>query len=85
MTGLLSFSLVRESSLFLFLGGGLGFSLVIVEFSFSSIKGFPVKGLPVLSTEFEESVESSVGSGLASGPKTCKKSWRLPNLPLVIT
>lgn len=75
VTGLPSFSLAPDSSLFLFLGGGFGFSLVIVELSFSSRKGFPV-----LSTELEESVEFSEVSGLGSGPKTYEKNHRLPSI-----
>lgn len=69
VTGLLSFSLVPDSSLFLFLGGGFGFSLVTGELSFSSMKGFPV-----LSTELKESVESSEPSGLGSGPKIWERN-----------
>ena len=64
VTGLPSLSLVPVSSLFLFLGGGFGFSLVIGELSFSSMKGFPV-----FSTELKESVEFSEPSGLGSAPK----------------
>jgi len=63
VTGLPSLSLVPVSSLFLFFGGGFGFSLAIGELSFSSMKGFPV-----LSTELKVSVEFSEPSGL-SGPK----------------
>ena len=78
VTGLPSFSLVPVSSLFLFLGGGFGFSLVIGELSFSSMKGFPV-----LSTELEESVEFSEPSGLGSGPKIWEKSHRLLSITLL--
>ena len=79
VVGLPSFSLVPDSSLFLFLGGGFGFSLVIGgELSFSSMKGFPV-----LSTELTESVEFSEPSGLGSGPKICEKNNRLPSIVLL--
>lgn len=54
VAGLPSLSLAPVSSLSLFLGGGFGFSLVIGELSFSSMKGFPV-----LSTELKDSVEFS--------------------------
>ena len=73
VTVLPSFNLALDSSLFLFFGGGFGFSLTIVEFSFSLMKGFPA-----FSTEFgDESVESV--SGLGSGPKICEKKHIILN------
>ena len=71
-TFLLSFSFVVESSLFLFLGGGLGLLLVMLseEISGSSSKN----GFVLMVTEFElrELFELLPLSGL-SGPKICQK------------
>ena len=72
VTFLLSFSFVVESSLFLFLGGGLGLLLVMLseEISGSSSKN----GFVLMVTEFElrELLELLPLSGL-SGPKICQK------------
>ena len=72
VTFLLSFSFVVESSLFLFLGGGLGLLLVMLseEISGSSSKN----GFVLMVTEFElrELFELLPLSGL-SGPKICHK------------
>ena len=69
MTFLLSFSLVPDSSLFFFFGGGFGFgSLAFDEFSGSSFK----KGLVLIATEFAVLGESLTLSGLSS-PNTCGK------------
>ena len=66
VTFLLSFSFVPESSLFLFLGGGFGFSYVFEELSSSSFKnGFVLTG-----SEFVSLGESLTLSGL-SGPNIC--------------
>ena len=72
VTFLLSLSFVVESSLFLFLGGGLGLLLVMLseEISGSSSKN----GFVLMVTEFElrELLELLPLSGL-SGPKICQK------------
>ena len=64
----MSFNFVPVSSLFLFFGGGFGFSLVLEESSSSSFK----KGFVLIGTEFVELGESLTASGL-SGPNTYGK------------
>ena len=71
VTFLLSFSFVPESSLFLFLGGGFGFSYVFEELSSSSFSSFK-NGFVLTGSEFVSLGESLTLSGL-SGPNICKR------------
>ena len=79
VTFLLSLHFIPESSLFLFLGKGVGLSLISEEFSESSSK----KGFVLTGTEFVELGLSLIPSGL-SGPNICGETITQLSLTVIL-